>query len=44
MLVGTLGASILGNMLTEEGVTRAGKCVVRAGRGYNNMDHADKIF
>ena len=34
MLLGTLAASMLGNMLTREGV-------LRAGRGYNNMD---KIF
>ena len=37
MILGTLGASILGNMLT-------GKGVLRAGRGYSNMDHIDKIF
>ena len=34
MLLGTLGASVLGNMLT-------GKVVMRAERGYSNMD---KIF
>ena len=37
MLLGTLGASMLGNILT-------GKGVVRTGRGYNNMDHLDKSF
>ena len=37
MLLGALAASISGNMLT-------GKSVVRAGRGYNNMDHMHKHF
>ena len=35
MLLGTLGASVLGSMLP-------GKRVRRAGRGYNSMDHIDK--
>ena len=35
MLLGTLGASMLGNMLTEKGP-------VRAGRGYNDMNHMEK--
>ena len=35
MLLGTLGASIFGNMLT-------GKGAMRVGRKYNNMDHMDK--
>ena len=48
MLLGTLGASILGNLLTEKGVVRAGygnnnkgKGIVRAGFGNqlkNKMD------
>ena len=34
MLLGTLGASLLGNMLTgRKGIVRAGKGVVRAGEG-----------
>ena len=39
MLLGTLGASLLGNLLTGRGVCRAGKGkgIVRAGEG-NNMD------
>ena len=37
MLLGTLGASMLGKMLT-------GKGVMRGGRGYDNMGHVDKIF
>ena len=42
MLLGTLGASLLGNLLTGKGVVRAGygnnkgKGVVRAGYGNNN--------
>ena len=40
MLLGTLGASLLGNMLTGKGIVRAGsgnkkgKGIVRAGYGY----------
>ena len=46
MLLGTLGASLLGNLLTGKGIHRAGKGkgihragegIVRAGEG-NNMD------
>ena len=46
MLLGTLGASLLGNLLTGKGIYRAGKGkgihrtgegIVRAGEG-NNMD------
>ena len=37
MLLETLGASMLGNMLT-------GKGVLRPGRTYDNMDHTDKKF
>ena len=42
MLLGTLGASLLGNLFTEKGIVRAGsgnnkgKGVVRAGYGNNN--------
>ena len=43
MLLGTLGASMLGNMLTWRGVMIAEKGIVRAGRGYNNMNEIDKI-
>ena len=44
MLLGTLGASLLGNLLTEKGIYRAGKGkgIVRAGYGHpsqnNKMD------
>ena len=44
MLLGTLGASLLGNLLTDKGVNkkskginRAGEGIVRAGEG-NNMN------
>ena len=37
MLPGTLGASLLGNLLTGKGIHRAGEGIVRAGEG-NNMD------
>ena len=42
MLLGTLGASMLGYMLTGKGVLTAGKGVVTAGKGHNNTDHMDK--
>ena len=49
MLLGTLGASLLGNILTGQGIYRAGKGrwrginragegVLRAGYGNNKMD------
>ena len=40
MSLGTLGASLLGNLLTEKGIYRAGKGkgIVRAGYGNNKMD------
>ena len=37
MLLGTLGASLLGNLLTGKGVNKKGKGIVRAGEG-NEMD------
>ena len=33
MLLGTVGASLLGNMLTRRGVNRAGDIIIRAGYG-----------
>ena len=33
MLLGTLGASLLGNILTGKGINRAGEEIVRAGYG-----------
>ena len=45
MLLGTLGTSLLGNLLTGKGVNkkgkgihRAGDGIIRAGEGNNNMD------
>ena len=43
MLLGTLGASLLGNLLTGKGVNRKGKGIHRAGEGIvrageGNMD------
>ena len=44
MLLGTLGTSLLGNLLTGKGVNRKGKGIHRAGEGIvragegNNMD------
>ena len=37
MLLGTLGASLLGNRLTGRGIYRVGKGIVRAGEG-SKMD------
>ena len=33
MLLGTLGASLLGNLLTGKGVNKKGKEIIRAGEG-----------
>ena len=33
MLLGTLGASLLGNILAGKGINRAGEGVIRAGYG-----------
>ena len=45
MLLGTSGASLLGNLLTGKGINRAGEGVLRAGYGrssfsalHNEMD------
>ena len=37
MLLGTLGASLLGNLLTGKGINRAVEGIVRAGEG-NKLD------
>ena len=34
MLLGTVAASILGNALSEKGVIKAGKGVIRAGQSF----------
>ena len=43
MLLGTLGASLLGNLLTGRGIYRAGKGkgVLRAGYGNNSNNKMD---
>ena len=38
MLLGTLGASLLGNLLTGKGIMRAGDGIVRAGEGSKNKN------
>ena len=35
MLLGTLGESLLGNILVGKGMNRAGKGFIRAGYGYS---------
>ena len=42
MLLGTLGASLLGNMLANKGVIRAGEGTIRA--GYGSKRSSLKIF
>ena len=50
MLLGTLGTSLLGNMLTGKGVARAGygnkegKGVLRAGYGNKNFQFKKKLI
>ena len=39
MLLGTLGASLLGNILDGKGINRAGEGVIRAGYGNKRQDH-----
>ena len=38
MLLGTLGASLLGNILTGKGINSAGEGALRAGYGNKTMD------
>ena len=38
MLLGTLAASLLGNLLTGKGINRAVEGIVRAGYGNNKKD------
>ena len=37
MLLGTLGASLLGNLLTGKDTIRAGKCTIRVGHKYKSI-------
>ena len=41
MLLGTLGASLLGNMLAGKGLNRAGEGFIRAGNGYKRFSTKD---
>ena len=43
MLLGTLGASLLGNLLTGRGINRAGEGVLRAGYG-DKMDFKFRLI
>ena len=42
MLLGTLGASSLGNLLTGKGAIRAGEAIVRAGYGSSIKKESSK--
>ena len=43
MLLGILGASLLGNLLTGKGVTKKGKGIVRAGEGILRASEGNKL-
>ena len=43
MLLGTLGASLLGDILTGLEINRAGEGIVAAGYGNKRQDHNNKI-
>ena len=43
MLLGTLGASLLRNILTGKGINRAGEWVIIAGYGNKEQDHQTKM-
>ena len=43
MLLGTLGASLLGNLLTGRGINRAGEGVLRAGYGNKKGRKSNKM-
>ena len=43
MLLGTLGASLLGNISAVKGINRAGEGVIRAGYGNKRQDHKSKM-
>ena len=42
MLLGTLGACLLGNLLTGKGINRAGEGIVRAGDGVIRASERNK--
>ena len=41
MLLGTLGASLLGNTLAGRGINRAGEGILRAGYGNKRQDYVN---
>ena len=43
MLLGTLGASLLGGILTGREINRAGEGIVTAGYGNERQDHNNKM-
>ena len=43
MLLDTLGASLLGDILTDWGINRAREGIVRAGCGNKRQDHKNKM-
>ena len=43
MVLGTLGASLLGNILPGKEINRAGEGAVRAGYGNKRQDHEKKM-
>ena len=43
MLLGTLGTSLLGNILAGRGINRAGEGIIRAGNENKRQDHKNKI-
>ena len=43
MLLGTLGASLLGNLLTEKGVNKKGQRIHRAGEGIVRAGEENKL-
>ena len=43
MLLGTLGGSLLGNILAGWEINRAGEGVIRAGYGNKRQDHKNKM-
>ena len=43
MLLSTLGASLLGNILAGKGINRAGEKIVRVGYGNKRQDYENKM-
>ena len=43
MLLGTLGATLLGNISAGKGINRAGEGFIRAGYGNKREDHKTKM-